>query len=213
MLTRVPPGKPAHEKSATSNRPLREDLAEERPGGCEHRHDLDPHSPKLRLDQGERLRSRRIPGGRHEAQREPLPAAGEDPVRTSAAAGLREQTAGLRRSIAVGAPVRLVVAALGHVYGAVVHASGGIDLAEYLSDERGAVDPVRERAANELVAERRVSVRPELDAELLESGACGRNEAHPRQPTNGRDDRWWNAHGDVELAAPQLLAGIGNRRT
>ena len=38
-----------------------------------------------------------------------------------------------------------------------------------------------------------------------------RDQAHPRQPTNGRDDRWWNAHGDVELAAPQLLAGIGSR--
>ena len=40
---------------------------------------------------------------------------------------------------------------------------------------------------------------------------AARDEAHPRLPTNGRDDRWWNAHGDVELAAPQLLAGIGSR--
>ena len=151
-------------------RPLREDLAEERPRGCEHRHDLDPGSPKLRLYQGERLRSKRNSGARHEAQREPLAAAGEDPVRSSAAAGLPEQAAGLRRSIAVGAPVRLVVAALGQVHGAVERASGGIDLAPYLSDERGAVDPVRERAANELVAERRVSVRSELDGELLEIG-------------------------------------------
>ncbi len=47
--------------------------------------------------------------------------------------------------------------------------------------------------------------------ELLESGACGRDEAHPRQPTNGRDDHWWNTRGDVELAAPQLIAGIGSR--
>ncbi len=125
--------------------------------GCEHRHDLDPSSPKLRLYQRERLRSDRKPGGRYEAQREPLSAAGEDPVRSSAAAGLLEQAAGLRRSIAVRAPVRLVVAALGQVHGAVERASGGIDLAPYLPDERGAVDPVRERAANELVAKRRVA--------------------------------------------------------
>jgi hypothetical protein len=77
------------------------------------------------------------------------------------------------------------------VQGAVERANRGIDLAPYLSGERGAVDPVRERAANELVAERRVSVRSELDLKVLESGACGRDDAHPRPPTNGRDDRWW----------------------
>ena len=160
----------AHEKSATSKAPLREDLAEECPGGCEHRHDLDPSSPKLRLDQGKHLRSKRnhwaVVTKRNESR---CPAAGEDPVRSSAAAGLPEQAASLRRSIAIGAPVRLVVAALGQVHGAVERASGGIDLAPYLSDERGAVDPVRERAANELVAERRVSVRSELDGEVLEA--------------------------------------------
>ena len=43
------------------------------------------------------------------------------------------------------------------------------------------------------------------------SRCFGRDQAHPRQPTNGRDDRWWNARGDVELAAPQLFAGIGRR--
>ncbi len=137
-----------------------------------------------------------------------LPAAGEDPVHTSAAASLREQAAGLRRSIAVGAPVRLVVAALGQVQRAIEHASRGVDLAEYLSDERGAVDPVRERAANELVAKRRVRVRPDLDGELLEVGTYGRDHAHPRQPTNGRDKRWWTDHGDIELAARQRIAGI-----
>ena len=118
-----------------------------------------PSSPKLRLDQSERLRSRRSPGGRHEAQREPLPAAGEDPVRSPAAAGLLEQAAGLRRSIAIRAPVWLVVAGSGSGARAVEYASGGVDLAEYLSDERSAVDPVCERAANELVAKRRVRVR------------------------------------------------------
>ena len=41
--------------------------------------------------------------------------------------------------------------------------------------------------------------------------ACGGDQAHPRLPTNGRDDRWWNARGDVELAAPQLIDGIGSR--
>ena len=87
-----------------------------------------------------------------------------------------------------------------------------IDLAPYLPDERSAVDPVRERAANKLVSERRVSVRSELDGELLECRACRRDQPNPRLPPNGRDDRWWNAHGDVELAAPQLVAGIGSRR-
>ena len=72
---------------------------------------------------------------------------------------------------------------------AVEHASGGVELAEYLSDERGAVDPVRKRAAYELVAKRRVRVRPDLDGELLEVGTYGRDQAHPRQPTNGRDER------------------------
>ncbi len=96
--------------------------------------------------------------------------------------------------------------------GAIEHASGGVDLAEYLPDERGAVDPVRERAANELVAERRVSVRSKLDRELLEVGTHGRDHAHPRQPTKGRDKRWWTDLGDIELAAPQLLAGIGGRQ-
>ena len=57
-----------------------------------------------------------------------------------------------------------------------------------------------------------MSVRPELDGELLETGACGRDHPHPRLPPNGRDNRWGNARGDVELAAPQLLAGIGGRR-
>ena len=41
-----------------------------------------------------------------------------------------EQAAGLRRSVAVGAPVRLVVAALGQVQHAIEHASGGVDLAK-----------------------------------------------------------------------------------
>ena len=132
----------------------------ERRRDCEHRHDLDPSSAKLRLYQGKRLRSDQNPGVRYEAQREPLSSAGEDSVRSSAAAGLLEQAAGLRRSIAVRAPVRRVVSALGHVHRTVEHASGGIDLAPYLPDERGSVDPVRERAANELVAKRRVSVRP-----------------------------------------------------
>ena len=65
--------------------------------------------------------------------------------------------------------------------------------------------------ANELVAKRRVSVRSELDGELLEIGRDARDQPHPRLPTNGRDSRWWNADGDVELAAPQLIAGIGSR--
>ena len=54
-------------------------------------------------------------------------------------------------------------------------------------------------------------VPSELDGEVLEIGGRRCDQAHPGQPTNGRDDRWWNARGDVELAAPQLIAGIGRR--
>ena len=46
---------------------------------------------------------------------------------------------------------------------------------------------------------------------MLEFGVCGGDQAHPRLPTNGRDDRLLNAHCDVELAAPQLLSGVGYR--
>ena len=79
---------------------------------------------------------------------------------------------------------------------------------QYLSDERGAVDPVRERAANEFVAKRRVGVRSALDLEVLEAGAWRRDKAHPRQPTNGRDEE-----GGMPIAtssSPLLSSSLGS---
>ena len=181
------------------------------PPGCEHRHDLDPCSPKLRLYQGKRLRSRPQP-------------------RRSSRSATRAAARRRRRSRLLLCGSQLARAGGGpppvdsDTRSSSARSSGSgpgarrcrvrerRDRSRPISVGRARCGRSRTRARGARACCEAPGARSvRAGREVLEAGAYGRDQAHPGQPTNGRDDRWWNAHGDVELAAPQLLAGIGRR--
>lgn len=86
-----------------------------------------------------------------------------------------------------------------------------VDVAVDLPDEPATIDAVRERQANELVAQGRMASRPEPEVEMLECSRRCHGDADSALLSNSRKEVGWHTCGDVELSRSKLVDRIRGR--
>src|SRR5262245_12559853 len=142
--------------------------------------DVDADVAELALNDLERLGARRDSGGRDEPRRQPLAAAAIDGVIAAATARLCEQPTRVRRAPPVFGKARLVIPALGRKDHAVERGRARDEVPVHLTNERNAVDAVRQRPAYELLPQRSMAARPQPKLEMLGPETGVRVEPDPR---------------------------------